>query len=92
MESKKPCSVKAVTKPHAGPEEVGGPDEVRETSSELCVREMQGTSMSSAYQLQRMLSSATAGVPEEHTVGKVKKDADVVETGRVMPHFHILFV
>ena len=51
MKSTNLCSVKSVTKTLTGPDETGGPDEIRETDSGLRVRERQGTSVSSAYRL-----------------------------------------
>lgn len=49
------CSVKSVTKPPTGPDETSGPNEIRETDAGLCVRETQGTSVSSAYRLKEAL-------------------------------------
>lgn len=67
MKSTNLCSAKSVTKTPTGPDELGGPAEIKKTNSGLCVREMQGTSLS-AYRLRRRLSAVMAGFPEEQAI------------------------
>lgn len=57
------CLVELVTKTPAGLDERGGPNG-RQNNPGLCVKEMKGTSVSSAYSQQRKLSSMTADFPD----------------------------